>query len=245
MPHERMTPLVIIENAYEELASGPDKMTLDGKEWPGFQEGPFQLSELASALMGPDSIEEYVDGIWAHLIQQTRWEDKQWTIICAGLAMPGLRTATKRALFLAADRALQPDIESAALVGFTAALRVMDTDQPHLCRKLCNQAYISARRVANDHVRYQTSQTSDTYESTMPTPQARHIDLLLAESVRAGAITVEEAEVIAATRFEKMTLSDVASSAGVHPSVMSRHRQRAESRLVAWIQGAPLPDQGR
>ena len=195
----------------------------------------FALSELASALMGPDSREDYVDKIWARLVDRARHDGELWITISAGLAMPGLRTSAKRALFVAADRTLQFDIESATLMGFTEALRAIDTGEVHLCRKLCNQAYLAARRVANDHARYQASQASGSYEPSVPKSPSRHVDLLLAEAVADGALTAVEAEIIGATRLEKQRLTAIARAQNLHPSVLSRRRHQAESRLVEWL----------
>lgn len=77
------------------------------------------------------------------------------------------------------------------------------------------------------------------YPSTLlparPRCQAGDVDALLAEAVRAGALSDEEAELIAATRIDGESLVELAASACVLYDAVRMRRARAERRLLLYL----------
>jgi hypothetical protein len=64
---------------------------------------------------------------------------------------------------------------------------------------------------------------------------AGDVDALLARAVAAGAITEEEAELIASTRFDGVPLPAVAAEAGLPYPTLKMRRIRAERRLLLFL----------
>jgi hypothetical protein len=71
---------------------------------------------------------------------------------------------------------------------------------------------------------------------SVPPPRvAGHPDFVLARAVRAGVITVEEADLIGRSRLEGTPMRRIAAARGISPSWACRLRKDAETRLVAAI----------
>ena len=60
-------------------------------------------------------------------------------------------------------------------------------------------------------------------------------DLVLGRAVAAGVVSVEEAELISATRIGDAHLPALAAAEGVAADTVRHRRRRAEWRLVAWL----------
>jgi DNA-directed RNA polymerase specialized sigma24 family protein len=67
------------------------------------------------------------------------------------------------------------------------------------------------------------------------------VDALLAQAVRAGAISAQEANAIVSSRIDGVELGDLARSAGVSYNTMKVRRQRAERRLLLFLGYRPVP----
>lgn len=71
--------------------------------------------------------------------------------------------------------------------------------------------------------------------------EERDVEVLLAEAVRAGAISREEAELVLTTRFEEVGLAEFAAARGEPYNRVKVRRQRAERRLLVWLGYRPVP----
>jgi DNA-directed RNA polymerase specialized sigma24 family protein len=67
------------------------------------------------------------------------------------------------------------------------------------------------------------------------------VDGLLGRAVEAGALAEEEAEIIAKSRIDGVSVEDLARSAGVSYNTMKLRRQRAERRLLVFFGHRPVP----
>jgi DNA-directed RNA polymerase specialized sigma24 family protein len=67
------------------------------------------------------------------------------------------------------------------------------------------------------------------------------VDGLLDRAVRAGAVTVQEAELILCSRIDGVELSELARTAGVSYNTMKLRRQRAERRLLLFLGYRAVP----
>ena len=70
---------------------------------------------------------------------------------------------------------------------------------------------------------------------------ARYPEQVIELAVQGGVLNVLEAELIAATRLAPTDLPDLAGLLGLSERAAFVRRDRAESRLLAWLGGAPLP----
>ncbi|GAB4001401.1 hypothetical protein GCM10029992_36770 [Glycomyces albus] len=234
------TPLRLIEAAFDHHARHLTAV-IDGTEVNRLPDRRIGLRELETILAVDGSDEDEKDEIWAHLVARARTEPT-WVTLCAGLALPGLRNACKRVAMIAPPWAEQADIEGGALEGFTAGLARLDTGKPNVVRRLCQQAYIGARRYARELNRYTDALTSLVFESRPPSPQVGHVDLVLADAKRAGAITHKGAEIIGATRIEGQELTEFAKTHNITRPAADHRRRQAEQRLIQWLQQEGVPD---
>lgn len=67
------------------------------------------------------------------------------------------------------------------------------------------------------------------------------VDGLLAEAVAAGALSEDEAELIAATRIDGASLGELAASQGLRFDTLKHRRHRAERRLFVFLGRRPVP----
>lgn len=150
------------------------------------------------------------------------------------MAMPGLKQITARLLrgLLAAHA---EDVISSILTAFVAGLASIDLERHSIAPRLL----WAAKRTAVKTCRQEATcvpVTAETLSMIAPRPVGGHEDLVLADAVRQGVITAEEAELIGVTRLEKIPLSVFARERGEVPRRLYDRRERAEKRLVAAIQ---------
>lgn len=81
-------------------------------------------------------------------------------------------------------------------------------------------------------------------ESTPPPAAAGHPDLVLAQAVATGVISVAEATLIGVTRLERVPLAVIAARRGRAVGAVTMQRLRAEMRLLDHLRAADLDDPG-
>ncbi|MEU5874258.1 hypothetical protein AB0A73_22210 [Glycomyces sp. NPDC047369] len=231
----RSTPLKLIAAAFTGLADEPDPVAVDGRDLPGLPDRALDLHEIAAHLSDRDTTRTSKDAIWARLVTWARIQPAPWTTICAALAAPGLYGAVRRATWFAPTFADRDDIESAAIEGFTTALQNLNIEVPRLVNRLCNAAYISARRYAIALDRYQETLTSSVYESRPPQRPEGHVDFVLARAVHNHAIEKEDAAMVTATYLEGQSVEDYAAEHGLTPDVVAHWRRTVRLHLAAWF----------
>ena len=69
----------------------------------------------------------------------------------------------------------------------------------------------------------------------VPETAPAHPDLVLARAVRDGVVSPCDAELVVASRLERVRLSALARRWGVRHDTLRKRRLRAERRLVAWL----------
>src|SRR5690349_4800872 len=134
-------PLEAARAAFAWLCRGPHPVAVDGRRIPGLPRRPVPIDELADRLDDPHTPAGVRDAVWAHLVRRSRAEGATWTVVCAGLAAPGLeqishrlyrsprcspaRQAGRRPTRLRPG-AGRVEVEAAVLAGFLAELAVVD-----------------------------------------------------------------------------------------------------------------------
>ncbi|WP_051162793.1 hypothetical protein [Nocardia brevicatena] len=196
--------------------------------------------ELRERLWDQATPIEEIDAIWVWLLERVRAEADDAMLVCAGLAAPMLaRSAGKYAALGSGHR---HDIESEVLAGFLARLGDVNVDRPGLWHRLRWVAYRATRKAANQQQSLAAS-VGDLEDDLGPLAlRARsimagpgHPDTVLAHAVAAGVISEEESELIAASRWEKRTLTTLAAERGVSVWKLRKARPRAERALAAWL----------
>ena len=77
-----------------------------------------------------------------------------------------------------------------------------------------------------------------------PHPPWGHPDIILADAVAAGILSLDEARLIGATRLERLQVKDIAAWLGELPNTVAGRRRRAEQRLRQAIQAGDLDVRG-
>ena len=199
--------------------------------------GTLPLAVVRSVLTDPDTPVSVRDGIWRTLINHARGGESAWLLAVVGCALPRIRSGIWHAT---RDRRVDKDeAAQAALAAFTEAAltlnplpdsRVLDD----LVRCARNAAQTVADRTERDRV------LSHRQPGSFPPPApSGHPDFVLARLVRAGVITVEEADLIGRHRIEGTSIRLLAAARGTYPMRLHRQLHAAEERVAAALNSRP------
>ena len=225
------SPLDAVGSAFTALVSGPRPLAVDGAAiGAGLPARLLGLDEVRVLLLHPATGYETRDLVWAHVVTEARAGDPAWVIGAVGLGLPGLRRMASR-LAARMPRHQVPDLEAEMLTGYLSALKTMEFGTGRIASRLCWAAYRAADRYrASDPAR---SGVVTSMAGSMPPPRPwGHPDFVLARAVTDGILSDYEAELIARTRLEHLTLNSLAAAWGLPVSTLADDRARAEDRLV-------------
>lgn len=193
--------------------------------------------ELAALLMHPATGFQARDAAWRLLVHRARTGGGRWTVGAVGVAMPGLRRAAGRLSRSTSSADVQLDL----LEGFIRALSTVNVEQPRICARLCNAAYVTARRRAAVDEAAASGEPVGTPGSRLPPRLYGHPDFVLARAVAVGVITAA-ADLIGATYLEDVPLVEYADRIGISRWAAYRRRDQAKAHLVAAIREGRLSD---
>ncbi|WP_245788630.1 sigma-70 family RNA polymerase sigma factor [Amycolatopsis marina] len=215
------------------LVSGPDPVSVDGREIPGLPPRPVPLDELGTLLLAADCDQVTRDAAWAYLITRARGEGGTWTVACVGLALPVLlRVAAIVTRRFTGDT---HDLNAAVVTGFLAELREVDLVRSAILARLYYAAYRAGRLALHEAVGGPIPVADVGFDSAPPPRPEGHPDLVLAAAVQAGAITVDEAGLISETRVGETSLAEAAQARGMSYKATAKMRERAEPRLADYL----------
>ncbi|MFD2415349.1 hypothetical protein [Amycolatopsis pigmentata] len=225
-------PLDAVRAAFEWLVTGPEPVSVDGRLFPGLPGRRVPLNEVRDRLLHRRCPQALRDAVWRHLVLLSRTEGATWTVGCAGVALPALTTI---AATLSARFAGDPsDLHAAVLAGFVAELATIDLRKPRVMLRLRWAAYRAGHAGLRESLDAPVP-SGNAFCSVAPPPPWGHPDFVLARAVAEGAITGEEAELIASTRLEGVPLATAAQRRDLSYEAVKKVRQRAEHRLVAYL----------
>lgn len=233
-PPDHPGPLDVLDAAFAVLVTGPEPLSLDGAALGhGLPRREIPLGELKSILLHPSTGYAAREAAWAELVTRARSTGPAWVVGAAGVALPGLRRVAAR---LVADYPGVDPVEADAevLTGFLDALAHLDITTGHLPGRLCWAAYRAGRAACRREAAAAARRAPAVFSAAPPRPWG-HPDLVLAEAVAEGVIGAFHAELISATRLGGTYLPALAAELGTDPHSLRRRRQRAESRVVAWL----------
>jgi hypothetical protein len=219
--------------AFGWLVEGPDPLAVDGRDFAGLPDHLLGLGELRERLLDPGCRPATRDAVWAHLVNRARREGEAWTIGCVGVALPALLriAATLTARFAGDPR----DVHAATLTGFLAALTEVDLDRPRIMLRLRWAAYRAGHAALREALDAPTPIGDDHPAPPVLQTRAGHPDLVLARAVADGVLSVDEAELIAATRWDGASLAATALRRRAGYEATKKARRRAELRLAAYL----------
>ncbi|MDX3187786.1 hypothetical protein PV458_05190 [Streptomyces sp. MN03-5084-2B] len=221
------------------LVTGPDPVSVDGGEIAGLPARPIPLDELGTLLLAGDCSQATRDAAWAYLITRARAENGDagrrgtWTMACVGLALPVLLRAA--ALVTRRFTGDTHDLNAAVLAGFLQGLHEVDLGRRAILARLYWAARLEGRRALREATARPVPVDDLEFDSAPPPRRQDHPDLVLADAVEAGAITVEEADLISETRVGEVPLAEAAHARGLNYKAAQRRRHRAEHRLVDYL----------
>lgn len=225
------TPFSVLRRSFDTLARTPGTALLD---LGGIAEAPHRAlgpAELAAWL--PRIGAEAADEVWRRLITRARSGEPTWTVVAAGLALPGLyATRNRMGRGLGADTA---DLEAEMLSALLAQLRVLDLAPAAVCGRLVYAVRKGAQRFRYRCLRDQPDPGGPhpaAVSGRAVAPGARGPVSVLAEAITAGVLTHLEAELIARTHLEGRRLTAVARELGLGYTTARRHRTNARTRLA-------------
>ena len=232
------SPFDTLERTFALMATGPDPLALDGTGVAGLPHRAIPLDELKARLLHPSTRFETRDAIVAELVTRAKADGGKWTVGLAGVLLPGLR-GTVRALVQACPGKAD-DLEAEALAALLAAVARCEPGRPRLASWLRWQARKGATRLLRAEMAERARPGNEPVSAAPPRPWG-HPDLVLAKAVRAGVISVSDAELISATRLGDTDLAEAATALGIGYWACHKRRRRAETTLTEWVTGDDYP----
>lgn len=225
-------PLDTARQCFTWLVTGPDPLSVDGREFSGLPNRLVPLDELRDRMLRRRCPRRTRDAVWAHLVQRSRDEGATWTLACTGMALPTLASTSR---WLAARYPGDAfDVHAEVLSGFLSALADIDLSRPRVLVRLRWAAYRAGHTALAEALNAPTPVASG-FHSSPPRPPWGHPDLVLAQAVRQSVLTRTEADLIGATRLEESPITGWAVANRTTTDAAYKARQRAERRLVAFI----------
>ncbi|WP_045875832.1 hypothetical protein [Pseudofrankia sp. DC12] len=228
-------PLATLRNCFDLLVAGPSPLGLDGALVAGLPARLVALDELRDLLLAGSCPQTVRDAAWAVVLRRSRHYGGAWTVGVAGMALPALRAVAARlGGYSALDTA---DVQAEVLTGFLEAAATVRLDLPRITVRLRWATY-RAGLAATVQQREAPRPSTDLFETLAQAeapwfgPVPTGPDQVLTGAVAAGLLTDTEADLIAATRLDDLSISTWAGHHGMAPQRASRLRQRAEQRLA-------------
>jgi hypothetical protein len=233
-----------IEARFHLRGRGPKPPAVDGRRLGhGLPPRVIPLTELSAILMHPSCSAQARDAVWRLLVHNSRTGGRTAKAEAVGVALSGLRG---RAYWL--SKLSSGDVQAALLAEFLDALAKMDVDKPGVLSNLLNTAFSEARKALRKLEPANSGEVSFAPGSALPPAPYGHPDLVLIRAVRAGVLTVDEAELIGGTYLEHRTVDEYAVLTAytryraASRSSLHRRRKAAQERLRDAIESGDLSD---
>lgn len=222
------------------------------REWPALASGPVaaRLREWAAqeprlrAFESPQALLRFLharradldrkDAILAFLLERAREDELAARVVLAAL-LPGLKQLAGSLYHVVGE---EDELSSLLLATAWQQIRSFPIERRR-SRLAANVLFDTRKRIRAElaELRRQTLHPDD--RSFPLAPQGASwqgdVDALLARAVAAGAISAEEAELVARTRIDGLSLAAVAAAEGVGYDALRIRRSRAERRLLFFL----------
>jgi hypothetical protein len=225
--------LAAADTAFHTLTTGPDPLGINCATFDprlGLPTVFVALPRLRAWMLTHRTAYAARDAVWHDLVTRARIDGPSWVIAAIGMAMPALvRFAGGLARGYRGD---PDDLDAEIVTGFLDALRSIDVDAGRLHARLCwagFRAGIAARNADNP---YLLVGDVEQLSGAAPHLPYGHPDLIVARAVAAGVIDHDDADLIVASRLDRIPIKQIATTAGVDGSVLRMRRLRAERVLA-------------
>ncbi len=230
-PTQFHSPLADIERTFRWATQAPALLALNGAAIASdLPPGLLPLDELRQLLLHSGLSYATKDRVLGLVASRAQAGDELWTVGFAGLLMPGLKRIARR---LRQAPGVDPaEVGPEVVVALLEAITEVDPAGERLAARLCWATYRSAARALG--VRRRTAWEPEWPTFTLPgsAMPSTNPEEVIARAVRAGVITVDDAELIAQTRLEGQRITDVAASLALPAARLQKRRERAEARLT-------------
>ncbi|MBB6174968.1 molybdenum-dependent DNA-binding transcriptional regulator ModE [Nocardiopsis mwathae] len=227
-------PFHTLRRSVDLLTSGPGEPVLDVHGLAGTAYhaiGAGKLGQWLRQLPLADA-----DEVWRRMISRVRGGDATWTVVAAGLALPGLYAA-RRSLSRGLEHELA-DLEAEMLAALVQHMRTMDLREEAVCGRLVYAARKAGMRYRYAQLRSQQRELRlEPVAHKASTASSRGPVSVLAEAIESGVVSTTEAELIARTHLEGQTLGCAAKEMGLTYITARRYRRRAQTQLAAAVGG--------
>jgi hypothetical protein len=230
--HCRQLPLDTAQECFCWLVTGPEPLSMDGRQFAGLPDRPLPLDDLRGRLLQRSCPRSTRDAVWGELVRRSRERGATWTLACAGMALPALG-GTSRWLAARFPGDLF-DIQAEVLSGFLGGLAAVDVDRPGVLVRLRWSAYRSGYAALTEALDAPTP-LAPGFPSAAPRPPTGHPDLVLARAVCQSVLTKTEADLIGATRLDRTSVADWAAAHRMTRDAAYKARRRAEHRLADFL----------
>ncbi|MCW6003730.1 hypothetical protein K1W54_03935 [Micromonospora sp. CPCC 205371] len=238
MPSTRITSaLSSAETAFALLTCEPAPLAFDARPVPGLPNRTLPLNELRELLIGVPHYVETTDALWRQLAHHAREWGPAWVVGAVGVALPGLTHMAAR--IGSAYTRHADDIDSELLAGFLHALKHAPLEPPRLWLRFCWSAWRAGVAVVKAEPTEELPDDLPTGSRSPALPYG-HPELILGRAAAAGIITVEQAELIAGTRFGDTLIEQLATETGVPAPTLRMRRRRAERRVAKAVLAGDL-----
>lgn len=234
-------PLDLVRDQFAVLSA---TYSIDGHQVDGLPDQHLTLAQARDRILDRACPRATRDGLWRLLIRRARYHGADWTMACAGVALPALAASTHRlGSWYGGDHA---DLQAEILTGFLEALVTVRLSRPGVAERMRWAAYRAGHAAVvaslSDPRPFELDEPLDVVEailtgfrSVIPHPPWGHPDLVLARAIADGVLTPTEAELIGATRLDADRLDQWARRHSVPYATANTTRWRAERRLVAYL----------
>jgi len=223
----------VLDRSFRLLVCEPAPLALDGIAVDGLPDRPIPLDALRSMLLHPSVGFDTRDTALTWLVGRAQAEGGAWLVGLAGVLLPGIGRRVYP-LCRAFPR-LAPDLEAEALVGLLQAVQAWRLGEDRVATRLVWAAARGAHRLLRRETALGDREASVGLRLEPPPRPPAHGDLLLAQAVRAGVLSAEEAELIAVTRLQEIPLRQLTGGWGAGYEALRKRRWRAEARLAGWL----------
>ncbi len=181
------------------------------------------------------------DAVLGWLVEQARTAGGDWPVVLLAVLSPGIRRLLSGPCRRLPSGAA--DLAAEAVAGLLATVEITDPARGRLAASLT----WSARRAADRLLAAELREPAAGWDEPVDFPaaaglvglggsgQPQHVDLLLAEAVTAGVLSVGDADLIVTTRLDGERLEAVAETVGLSYAAACKRRQRAEAQLRCWL----------
>lgn len=226
-----LLPFDAIDRAVAAFTAHRDPLVLGGRGIGADATRPMSLSALRGWLLAPDTSFDARDRTIAELVRLAR-SDERWMTGLIWVLLPGLRSAVHRVTARVPD--LAADAQAEALAAVIDAVRHDRLGADKHAARLVRIAAFRAAQLVGREVAVRAN--CDSFAAADgPARDDRGADALLHEAVAADILTADEAELIAATRIDGVSLRDYAAAHRMSYDVARKRRKYAESRLAASV----------